>query len=259
MVAATIGGGARTRAGSIYVWLAAACLAMAFGGFAETYWLQLAPGTFVGGTPLMHLHAGLFFVWTLLLLSQTWLAANGRLQHHRAWGLAGLSLATAMVLVGLALANRSEAHYLAQGYGDRARAFYVLPFGSIALFAAFFAAAVANISRPDWHKRLMIVATASLLQAAAARVGFVLATGGGPGARPGLAPPVPPEFGIRGTAMVSVILLAGVIYDWRTRGRPHPAYLVGLGALFAVAIGSHWFTATAGWRQFVDAMQAFGT
>lgn len=257
MVAVAMGGGAQTRSRPIYVWLAGACALLAFGGFAGTYWVQLAAGSFVGGTPLLHLHAGLFFAWTLLLLSQTWLAANGRLEHHRAWGLLGLSLATAMVFVGLALANRSEAHYLAQGYGDRARAFYVLPFGSIALFAAFFAAAVANISRPDWHKRFMIVATCSLLQAAAARIGFLIATGGGPGARPGLAPPVPPEFGVRGTVMVSAIILAGVIYDWRTRGRPHPAYLVGLAALFGVALTSHWFTATAGWRQFVDAMQAF--
>jgi hypothetical protein len=58
--------------------------------------------------------------------------------------------------------------------------------------------------------------------------------------------------------MVSPILLAGVIYDWRTRGRPHPAYLIGLGVLFAVAITSQWFTATPGWRGFVDVMQSFG-
>jgi hypothetical protein len=259
MVAAAMNSGARTRSSTIYVWLAGACVLMAFGGFAGTYWLQLAAGSFVGGTLLLHLHASLFFAWTLLLLSQTWLAANGRLEHHRAWGLVGLSLGTAMVLVGLALANRSVGHYLAQGYGDRARAFYVLPFGSIGLFAVFLAAAIANISRPDWHKRFMIVATVSLLQAAAARIGFLLATGGGPGARPGLSAPVPPEFGIRALAMVSPILIAGVIYDWRTRGRPHPAYLIGLGALFAVAITSQWFTATAGWRGFVDLMQSFGT
>jgi hypothetical protein len=256
MVAAAVNP-ARERASFIYVWLASACVLMAFGGFAGTYWLQLAGGTFIGGTMLMHLHGGLFSAWTLLLLSQTWLAANGRLEHHRAWGLVGLSLATAMVLIGLALANRSVGQYLAQGYGDRARAFYILPFASITLFAIFFAAAVANIERSEWHKRFMIVATVSLLQAAAARVGFLLTTGGGPGARPGLAPPVPPSLGINGAAMVSLILIAGMIYDWRTRGRPHPAYVIGLVTILGVALLGPALTATHGWVAFTDLMGGF--
>src|SRR5216683_1634767 len=78
-----------------YVWMAAACALVAFGGFAPTYWLQLPAGTFVG-PPLLHLHGALFSAWTLLLLSQTVLAANGRLGHHRAWGLVGIALASAM-------------------------------------------------------------------------------------------------------------------------------------------------------------------
>ena len=82
------------RAGTSYfhVWMAAVCVLLAFGGFAPTYWLQLPAGTFVG-SPLVHLHAILFSAWPLFLLSQTLLVANGRLSHHRAWGLFGISLA----------------------------------------------------------------------------------------------------------------------------------------------------------------------
>ena len=50
---------------------------------------------------LLHLHGALFSAWTLLLLSQTWLAANDRLEHHRAWGLVGISLATALLFVAI--------------------------------------------------------------------------------------------------------------------------------------------------------------
>src|SRR5579859_1816434 len=99
MVSATIVERSRVG-GTFYISMAAA---IAFGGFPPTYWLQLAAGTFVG-PPLLHVHGALFFGWTILLLSQTALAANGQLEHHRAWGLAGIALASAMVVVGIAAA-----------------------------------------------------------------------------------------------------------------------------------------------------------
>src|SRR5688572_7270111 len=87
-----------------YVWMAGACALIAFVGFAPTYWLQLAPGTFVG-SPLLHLHGLLFSAWTVFFLAQSTFVATGRLSRHRTWGLAGISLATAMVLVGFAVAD----------------------------------------------------------------------------------------------------------------------------------------------------------
>jgi hypothetical protein len=71
----------REKARLFYVWIAAACAVVAFGGIAPTYWLQIPAGTFVG-SPLVHVHGVLFSSWTLLLLSQTLLVANGRLRNH---------------------------------------------------------------------------------------------------------------------------------------------------------------------------------
>ena len=178
----------REKVRLFYVWMAAACAVIAFGGFAPTYWLQLPAGTFVG-SPLVHIHGALFSSWTLLLLSQTLLVANGRLRNHRAWGLAGISLATAMVFMGLAAAIQTLTTGLRAGYGDHSRAFLILPVSGMLLFAGFFIAAITNIQRPETHKRLMLLATITLLQAAMARIFFVLITGGGPGLRPGLGPP----------------------------------------------------------------------
>src|SRR6266852_1024030 len=79
---------------SFYVWMACACVLIAFVGFAPTYWLQLTPGTFVG-SPLLHMHGLLFSAWPVYLLLQTALAARGQVSRHRAWGLLGVSLATA--------------------------------------------------------------------------------------------------------------------------------------------------------------------
>src|SRR3981081_438429 len=105
----------REKVRLFYVWMAAVCALVAFGGFAPTYWLQLPAGTFVG-SPLLHLHGVLFSAWVLFLLSQTVLAANGQLDHHRAWGLVGISLATAMVVIGLAAAINTLTIALAAGY-----------------------------------------------------------------------------------------------------------------------------------------------
>jgi hypothetical protein len=250
MVAATFNP-ARQGTGYFYVWMAGICALIAFGGFAPTYWLQLPAGTFVG-PPLLHLHGLLFSAWTLLLLSQTLLAANGRLEHHRAWGLAGISLATAMVAVGLAAALYTLTTGLAAGYGDRSRAFAILPVSAIALFAGFFIAAIANLQRPEAHKRLMLLATFSLLQAAMARVFFILATGGGPGLRPGLGAPPPLAIALVPSLLLELLIVAGIVHDWRSRGRPHPVWLIGLVVMTAVILLRGPISATPAWLAAAD-------
>jgi hypothetical protein len=250
MVAVVLDAG-RAKVKYFYVWMAAACALVAFGAFAPTYWLQLPAGTFVG-PPLLHVHGLLFSAWTLLLLSQTLLAANGRLDHHRAWGLAGISLATAMVVIGLAAAILTLTTGLASGYGDRSRAFLILPVSGVVLFGGFFIAAIANIRRPEAHKRLMLLATISLLQAAMARVFFVLVTGGGPGLRPGLGPPPPLAIGLVPSLIVEILIVAGIVYDWRMRGRPHPVWLIGAAVVTAVTLLRGPLSGTHGWLAFAD-------
>jgi hypothetical protein len=243
----------RKEASHFYVWMAAACALVAFGGFAPTYWLQLAAGTFVG-SPLLHIHGALFSAWTLLLLSQTLLVANGRLDNHRAWGLAGISLATAMVVIGLAAAIQTLTLGLAAGYGDHSRAFMILPVSAIGLFAGFFIAAIANIRRPETHKRLMLLATISLLQAAMGRIFFVLVTGGGPGLRPGLGPPPPLVIGLAPSLIIELLIVAGMVHDWRTRGRPHPTWIMGAAVITAVVLLRGPLSATPGWLAIADSL-----
>ena len=239
--------------GRFYVWMAAACVLIAFGGFAPTYWLQLIPGTFIGPA-LLHVHGALFSAWTLLLLVQARHAEQGRMAAHRAFGLAGISLGTALVFAGLAAEIMSLNVQLAAGYGDRARAFSILPVSAITLFAGFFVAAIANIRRPEWHKRLMLMATISLLQAAMARVFFVLIAGGGPGRRPGLGPPPPLAIGIVPSLLLELLIVAGIVYDWRTRGRPHPAWLVGGAIMTAVILLRGTIGGTAAWLAIAHAL-----
>lgn len=247
----------RPLVSKFYVVMAWVFVAVAFGGFFGTYWLQLANGTFRAGSPLLHLHGLLFSAWTLFFVSQTTLVANRKLRSHRSWGLLGISLATAMVFLGMAVAIAGTQERIGAGYGNAARAFFIVPVTAILPFGAFVAAAVANVRRPEWHKRFMLVATVSVLQAAVARFFFLAATGGGPGMRPGLAPPPPVERALTGAFATDLLIVAAMVHDWREDGRVHPAYWWGLGIMLAVQLGRTPFAYTEAWYRTADFLLAF--
>ena len=126
----------RQLVSKFYVTMAAIFVAIAFGGFFGTYWLQVARGTF-NGSPLLHIHGLLFSLWTLFFLSQATLMANRKVRTHRAWGLFGISLATAMLFFGLAVASEGLRNRIDAGYDEAARAFAITPISAILLFAGF--------------------------------------------------------------------------------------------------------------------------
>lgn len=252
MVATTLAP-ARRMADTFYIWMAAASVLIAFGGFAPTYWLQLPAGTFTG-SPLVHLHGLLFSAWPLLLLLQTVLAAKGRLTRHGAWGLAGIALATAMVVTGPVVAITHLTAQLALGYGDRARAFLIVPLSAIALFGGFVLAAIVNIKRPEAHKRLMLLATIALLQAALGRVAFVLATGGGPGLRPDLGLPPTVSLTMVPSLVAELMIVVGMVRDWQVRGRPHAAWLIGGAVMHATILLRAPLSTTPAWLTVADGL-----
>jgi len=241
-----------------FVWMAVVCAFVAFAGFTPTYWLQLSAGTFVG-SPLLHLHGLLFSAWTLYLIVQTTLTARGLVSRHRAWGLLGISLATAMVLVGFAVANDVLATRLAAGYGDRARAFHIASISMITLFGAFVAAAIVCVSRPEIHKRLMLLATVSMLPPAVARLFFAVSVGIGPGLRPGLGPPRTLAGVLMPTLIADALIVAAVIDDMRTRRRPHPVYVIGGAIMIAVQLVRAPVSTTPWWYAVADFLARFSS
>ncbi|HEU0285213.1 MAG TPA: hypothetical protein VFR52_08735 [Sphingomicrobium sp.] len=248
----------RKLVGSFYVTMAAIFAAIAFSGFFMTYWLQVARGTFTG-SPMLHLHGLLFSLWTLFFLSQAVLMANGNRRNHRKWGLLGISLATAMLFTGLAVAIQGLQARLDAGYGDAARAFSIVPITGILLFAGLVTAAISNLKRPEWHKRLMLVATAGILQAAVARFFFLAATGGGgPGMRPGIGPPNAVENTMVAGVIVASLVVAAMIHDWRSYGRVHPAYWWGFGAMVTVHLLRPLLDQTEAWYAIADFLVRFG-
>lgn len=255
---ATIANVSRPQAlvSKFYVGMASLFVAIAFSGFFMTYWVQIVRGTFTGG-PMLHLHGLLFSLWTMFFLSQAMLVANRRVKSHRAWGLLGISLATAMVFTGLAVAIEGLQARIEAGYGDAARAFTITPITAVLLFAVFVTAAILNLKRPEWHKRFMLVATTTLLQAAVARFFFIAATGGGPGMRPGLGPPAPIERGIPAGLIVASLIVAAMVHDRRSHGRIHPAYWWGFGVTMGVQIFRPLLGYTEAWYRITDFLVRF--
>jgi hypothetical protein len=240
----------------VFVWMAAVCAVVALAGFAPTYWLQLPPRTFVG-SPLLHLHGLLFSAWTLYFLLQTILAARGRITRHRSWGLLGVSLATAMVLVGFAVANDVLSLRLTAGFADRARAFHIASTSMIALFGVFVAAAIVFVGRPEIHKRLMVLATVSMIPPAIARLFFAVSVGIGPGLRPGLGPPRTVASVLAPALVADILILVGVMHDIRTRGRPHPTYVIGGALMLAVQVLREPVSRTQTWYAIADFLARF--
>lgn len=168
MVSIASGTQAPGRIGSFYTWMAVACVATAFLGYVPTYWQPLAAGKFAAH-PIVHIHGAMMFSWTLFALVQTSLVSVGRVALHRSVGLIGISLATVLTLLGPLAALNSFETAMAVNAAKEGEAFLIVPLSIIATFAVLFILAVANIGRPQVHKRLMLLATISLLNAPVAR------------------------------------------------------------------------------------------
>lgn len=235
-----------------YVRMAAAFILVAVIGFVPSYWLPMWRGT-LSITPIIHIHGVLFTAWTLLFWAQTSLASAGKLTRHRELGVVGGAVATAMCFVGIAVTVSSLKTGDAAGFGAAARAFSVVSVTAILLFAVLVAIALVNVRKPDVHKRLMLIATASLLQAAIGRW-FALflrpAEAAGP---PLVAVTVLPGL------VADLLLVAGMKHDRRMRGTVHPAYWIAGAAVVAVQVLRVPLSTTAAWTHVTDWLLAIGS
>src|ERR1700704_1119998 len=240
---------ATSHAQYFYFCMALACMAVAFLGFAPTYWLPMASGSF-SSTPVVHFHGMLFFAWTLYFAFQTWLAASGRTARHRSLGLIGVSLATAMTIFGFLVAVNAMKQSAAIGQTDAGIAFVIVPLSGILFFAVVLTLAIAARARPEIHKRLMLLASISLLDAAVARWFLTFLAPPGP-----LGPP-PVPVTIAPALVAYLLLVAAMVFDWRTRGRPHPVYVYGGIALVAVKLLNWPISTTPLWHSFAGGILA---
>jgi hypothetical protein len=249
----------KDEAGRIYVWIASLFIVFLLAGFGPTYLLAVPLGRFEGPA-ILHIHGALFIAWPVLFLVQASLAARGSLRLHRSLGLLGIALASAMVFSGTAAVSSSLHAWIDRGVGEEGRGITVIAFTNLVLFASFVTAAIVNRRRSDWHKRLMLLATLSIMGAAVARIAFNIATAPAPFARPGLGVPPDPVLVVVPFLVLDALILGAVAFhDRRTRGHVHPAYVIGGAVLVLVHATRHLVVSTAAWRAVTDSLIALSS
>jgi hypothetical protein len=147
--------------------MAAVALLAVLIGFARTYFLA---GLFWAPLPnlLVHIHGAAFTLWIILFITQILLVSARRVDLHRRLGLLGFVLAVVMILLGTATASDLLARHVAQPGTEtieEVRAFYAVPLGDMLMFSTFVYFGYHNRFQPAVHKRLMLFATLSLLDA----------------------------------------------------------------------------------------------
>lgn len=206
-----------------FSWMAVALAGFTLAGFARTYFL---PGLFDGPkppiSPIVHVHGALATAWILLLIAQTRLVAYGRRDIHKKLGFAGAAIASAIVVVGLYVAIHSVRRVhtpLTAGTLADPYVFLVMPFFSVGLFALFVTLGVLNRSKPEAHKRYIMLGTFSMVVPALARLVTQTTHGS--------------VNGVVGAAFIVFgFLIALAAYDLYSRKRLHPVTL--WGGLFTV-------------------------
>jgi len=129
----------------------------------------------VFGTPplsiLLHAHAVLVTLWSVLFLIQARLVAARRIDLHRQLGVAAAVIAALVVLVGMAVAlNASKRGFLANPSSFRDIRGFAILCGFLLDFTVLVGSAIYIRRRPDIHKRLMLLAACSILAPAISRI-----------------------------------------------------------------------------------------
>lgn len=209
-------------------------------GFAPSFylsrWMTVPPTAPEVGRLLM-LHGAVFTAWIALMVVQPMLIAARNIRLHRRLGYAAAGIAAAMVVLGN-VAAVAAMHRGFIGLGDPL-VFYAVPFFAINSFAVTIFFAVRWRNRAETHKRLILLSNAALIGAAIARIPLGAIQSGAPFTF---------IFG------PDLIILAGALYDWRTRGRVHRVWIWGGGAMVASQIVMMAVMGTSWWHGFAQAM-----
>ena len=202
-------------------------------GFAPTYFMAgmiHAPLP----SPILHYHGAAFTIWMVLFLIQSALISAKRVAWHRSFGTIAFCLPPIMIVLGLIAALNALGRGVMIGPLDPSTSL-AIPLLGIFSFTILILAAWRARRRPDAHKRLVLLATIELVEAAFGRF---------PWAHMGMSPAAGAVAGL------GILVLLVVVYDLVSLHRLHrstmwAAPLTFVFGAFAVPIGM-----TGPWHSF---------
>lgn len=216
----------------LYTWAAVIAALVVFAGFTRTYYLKGAFGT-PDLSALKHVHGLVMTAWFTLFLVQVRLVATGRTPLHRRLGALGAILAVLVVIVGTAAALVGARNGATPG--PPPLVFLAIPLGDMVVFAALVSAAILYRKRGDFHKRLMLLASLSILTAAIARIPLDFLQAGG----------LPAFFGA-----TDLLILGCVAFDTVKNRRLHPAFIAGVLLVIGSQVARFLIAGTPQWMSF---------
>jgi len=241
MQVAARGGAGRAGERSFFALMAIALAVAVLVGFGRTFFFRPwfpAAGALVPPERFFLFHGVPTAAWFVLLIAQAALISTGNVRRHRQLGRYGVALALLIVVLGLygaLLAASRPTGFV--GVPLPPLQFLVVPVAAITLFAAFVTLAVARRSDAQSHKRYMLLASISMVEAAVARwpLGFM----SDPSPLPGLA-----VWELATCAFLAPI----AVWDLASRGRLHAVTLWGGVALIATLLLRLPLGATDAWQ-----------
>ncbi len=225
--------------------LVASCLALVitFVGFFKTFILPFARGSF-SAPAVVYVHGGLLFLWTALLVMQSLLIQKRKVHLHRRLGFVSLGLVPCVMISTMAVGVYVLKRDLALGGGQVAISSLIGAFTSPLIFAGLVAAAIVYRRRPEFHKRLMLLAMIAIIWPTFFRFRHYF-------------PSVAHPEVVFAVILPDCMLLVAMLWEKLTIGRVHVVYLTVGSALIAEGVAETYFFDSSGWRVLANWLASF--
>jgi hypothetical protein len=219
-----------------YTTVALVVIAVVVIGFSRSYYLRPLFTNDQELTTLLHLHGVLMSLWFVLFFVQSSLVAARRVSVHRRLGWVTALVAAAVIIVGPQVAIATAAAGRAPP-GVPPLAFMVVPLGDIFVFTVLFGLGIYWRKRSAYHKRVILLASVSMLPAAIARFPSEWIAAAGPLA----------YFGL-----TNLLIIGCAAYDTWAHRRLHPVFIWGTLFVIAMQIGRLVLSGTSAWMRFAE-------
>jgi hypothetical protein len=199
-------------------------------------------GVLSGATPspplVVHMHAFVMLSWTVLMALQASLSFGNRMDLHRRLGMVSLLVGPAVLMVLTLVTVARQQDSSATPAAPIVNNILFLQIRAIVMFPLFFIWALATRQRdPQTHKRMVLMATLMLIDAAIARMSWLPLN----------------TFPLDYTMIHAYLLLLPVpalAYDFVKLGRIHRAWLWGYGLTLPWVLATEFIWNSPWWREF---------
>lgn len=158
---------------------------------------------------LLWMHGTAFATWMVFFILQSALVRVRKVSVHRFLGWFGAALATVMVVLGFTVSIVMTRFDMSVLHQTDVASFLSIPFEDMIVFGSCVALAIYWRTRPEYHRRLIFIASCVLMDAAIGRFDFWY------------------NHSIF-YAGLDLLIVLGMMRDWIVDGRAHKVYLYAL-------------------------------